>query len=382
MADRAIIVSENKLGNLRKQLQERGKRIVFTCGAYDLIHSGQTHFLAEARTWGDVLVVGISDDESRRALRGVGHPLIDEEGRAETLSALRPVDFVVPVNERELFFALSALQPDVFYTIGEDWNCGIRSKDEQKLIKDFGGNVVKAERLEPFISSSDIVEKIAQSTIRRNLKSFFGSDSFGQNGESPPYLELGRQYPRDLLSYAYLGEFVRWEELPSLRKKLKSRGKTISFVSGSYDLVHVGHVRFIEKAKSWGDLLVVGIPSDQAIRKLKGASRPVVGESSRAELLRFFRAVDYITIFPQTTVEKTLELLKPDIFQTVEEGWNNGYKNSREYKTVTAYGGEVKLVSRQAPYVSSHALINRAAGLRIKEIFKQCLDATKINNDR
>ncbi len=381
MVDRAEIITTKELRGWGERLHNRDKRIVFTCGAYDLIHSGQTHFLAEARTWGDVLVVGVSDDDSRRKLRGVGHPLIDEDGRAETLSALRPVDVVVPVNERDLSSVINTLRPDVFYTIKEDWKCGVREKGEQQLIREYGGKVVQADRFDPFVSSSDIVEKIARNTIRQNLERFFGPESFGENGESAPYLELGEQTPRDLLSYAYLGKVVDYDYLSQLGDELRSQGKKISFVSGSYDLVHVGHVRFIEKAKEWGDVLVVGIPSDGAIRKLKGPSRPVVGEVSRAELLRFFRAVDYVTIFSHPTVKSVLEILKPDVFQTVEEGWNDGYKESSEYKTVVGYGGEVKLVSRQAPFVSSHALINRAAGLRIKKIFEKCLKAAKPQND-
>ena len=376
LEDRARIVGEGELQSLGKAFRKEGKRVVFTSGAYDLIHSGQAHFLAEARTWGDILIVGISSDISRRKLRGIGHPLVGERERAETLSFLRSVSGVTIVNEQNLISTLSSLQPDVFFTIKDDWKAGIRSKEEKMTVENYGGKVVKAERLEPFISSSEVVEKLARSSIKRRLKHFFGEELGFVNNETAPYIDLGRQTPRDLLSYAYLGEVVPWKSLADLRERLRGTSKRVVFVSGSYDLVHIGHARFIEKARSWGDVLVVGIPSDKVIRKLKGLGRPVVSETSRAELLRFFRAVDYVTILPQPTVVKALKLLKPDIFQTVVEKWNKNYEKSPEYEIVRSYGGEVKLVGRQAPSVSSHVLINRAAGLRVREIFKKCLEAS------
>ncbi len=374
------VVPEEKLADLGKFLRKKGKRIVFTTGAYDLIHSGHAHFLAEARTWGDALVVGVSGNSLRRKRRGSVHPLVDQEQRAETLSCLRPVDYVTVVENPEMEKVLADLQPNVFYTIKEDWRNGVRSKKELTAVEEGGGQVIRADRLEPFVSSSEIVERLAHSIIKKELKSFFGDDLLGfSNNHHPPYIDLGEQAPRNLLGFAYLASVISWQSLESLREGLKEQGKSIAFVSGSYDLVHVGHTRFIEKAASWADTLVVGIPSDEVIQRMKGPSRPVVGELSRAELLRFFRPVDYVTIFPQKTVAEVLKLLRPDIFQTVDEAWNNGYKESKEYKIIKKYGGEVKLVGRQAPFVSSHVLIEQAAGAMVREIFKKCLAAKQVS---
>ncbi len=374
MVERAKIVSENELRKLRARLEEQGKRVVFTCGAYDLIHSGHAHFLAEARTWGDVLVVGVSGNKLRRERHGPVHPLLDEKERAETLSYLRPVDYVTIINDSNTSSLLSTLQPHVFYTIKEDWKEGVRLREEAQTVKSYGGKVIEADRLEPFVSSSKVVERLAHSIIKRELENFFGDDLLGfSDNHEPPYIDLGKQTPRNLLGYAYLASVLSWQSLEELRTKLREQGKTLAFVSGSYDLVHVGHTRFIEKAAGWADVLVVGIPSDSAIQELKGPSRPVVGELSRAELLRFFRPVDYVTVFPHDTVADVLELLRPDVFQTVNESWNEGYKESKEYKIVKKYDGDVKLVERQAPFVSSHILIEQAAGAMVREIFKKCL---------
>ncbi|MFW6110006.1 MAG: adenylyltransferase/cytidyltransferase family protein [Patescibacteria group bacterium] len=377
----APVLKLEDVKNMVQSLRGKGSRIVFTVGAYDLIHSGQSHFLAEARTWGDCLVVGVASDASRRQLRGPGHPLVSEQDRAETLSYFRPVDAVTVVDERDLLDVLSFLQPTVFYTIEDDWKKNVRSSEEEELVSSYGGNVVKADRIEPFISSSEIVEKLARFTLSKHLNSFFGKEVLNIGREEPPFVDLGDQKPRDILSYAYLGEVVTWENLDKLRKKLRKENKSISFVSGSYDLVHVGHVRFIEKASEWGDVLVVGIPSDKQIKELKGPRRPIVSQRSRAELLRFFQPVDYVTVLPDSMV-KALDLLHPDVFQTVDEAWNSGFKESPECATVCEYGGEIKLVERQAPFVSSQRMIEKAAGLRVRKMFSACLEAVGQNEQR
>ena len=154
-----ILPPEN-ISELGAKLRSQGKRVVFTTGAYDLIHSGHAHFLAEARTWGDALVVGVSGNSRRREKRGPVHPLVDQAQRMETLSYLRPVDYVTVVD-RAVEDVLVDLQPDVFYTIKEDWKNNVRSKKESDIVEKSGGKVIKADRLEPFVSSSGVVERLS-----------------------------------------------------------------------------------------------------------------------------------------------------------------------------------------------------------------------------
>src|SRR3989344_2487540 len=123
-----------------------------------------------------------------------------------------------------------------------------------------------------------------------------------------------------------------------------------------------------------GDVLVVAIPSDKSLRQLKGVGRPVISEKSRAYILGHLDPVDYVVVFDDTTVYSALETIKPDIFFTVDESWNKGYKQSKEYKLVKSYGGEVALTERQAPYLSASMLIDRLAQKKVKEIFKECMD--------
>ncbi len=101
------------------------------------------------------------------------------------------------------------------------------------------------------------------------------------------------------------------EQLKKIIERLKKSGKKIVFANGCFDLIHVGHIRFLKSAKKKGDILVVGINSDSSTRKLKGKGRPIINEKQRAEILASFEFVDYVTIFNEITVEKTLKILKP-----------------------------------------------------------------------
>jgi rfaE bifunctional protein nucleotidyltransferase chain/domain len=99
--------------------------------------------------------------------------------------------------------------------------------------------------------------------------------------------------------------------LAKIISALKKKGKTVSFANGCFDIMHVGHVRFLEAAKSKADVLVLGLNSDLSVRKLKGKGRPLVNQEERAEILSAFSCVDYIVIFNELTVDKTLEALRP-----------------------------------------------------------------------
>ena len=101
------------------------------------------------------------------------------------------------------------------------------------------------------------------------------------------------------------------KRLAAVIKRLKNKGKKVIFANGCFDIVHVGHVRFLRGARAKGDVLVVGLNSDKSVRKIKGKGRPLVSEKKRAELMAAFEFVDYITIFGEADVKKTLEVLRP-----------------------------------------------------------------------
>lgn len=166
-------------------------------------------------------------------------------------------------------------------------------------------------------------------------------------------------------------------DLLDLHEKLKEKGKRIVFTAGSWDLLHVGQCRYMSEAKNEGDILVVGVSSNNAIKKVKGPNKPILDERIRAEMLTYLKPVDFVTILPEPSCAPTLGLLKPDVFITVKEDWTEEYKQSKEYKIVSKYGGVVKVVDRQSTSLSTTAIVQRAIGGQLGDIFKDFMALRK-----
>lgn len=166
-------------------------------------------------------------------------------------------------------------------------------------------------------------------------------------------------------------------DLIDLHDALKGKNKKIVFTAGSWDLVHVGQCRYLERAKAEGDILVVGVISNNAIRRVKGPNKPILDEKIRAEILSFIRPVDFMTIIPEPSCQPSLGLLKPDVYITVKEDWTGNYKQSKEYKTVTKYGGIVKVLDRQSTAISTTTILQRAIGGQLSDVFKPFMDLRK-----
>lgn len=121
----------------------------------------------------------------------------------------------------------------------------------------------------------------------------------------------------------------------------RAAGRTVAFANGGFDLLHVGHVRYLEAAKQEADVLVVAVNSDTSVRAAKGEGRPVLPESARAELVAALRCVDYVTVFSDATVDRLLTLLKPDVHC---KGTDYTPDTVPERDTVRAYGGRIAIV--------------------------------------
>jgi rfaE bifunctional protein nucleotidyltransferase chain/domain len=96
-------------------------------------------------------------------------------------------------------------------------------------------------------------------------------------------------------------------------RSLQARGKRIVFTNGCFDILHFGHVSYLQEARNKGEILVVGINSDRSVKRLKGAGRPVVSETQRASIVAALAAVDYVVIFSEDTPERLIQELKPDV---------------------------------------------------------------------
>lgn len=109
-----------------------------------------------------------------------------------------------------------------------------------------------------------------------------------------------------------MGEVLNREELKETINKLRVEGKRIVFTNGCFDIIHIGHVRYLNEAKRLGDILIVGINSDASVRRLK-KGRPIIKEEQRAEVVSNLRMVDYVTIFDEDTPYELIRCLMPDI---------------------------------------------------------------------
>src|SRR5712664_609381 len=103
------------------------------------------------------------------------------------------------------------------------------------------------------------------------------------------------------------------DQLLGVRQSLRADGKTLVFTNGVFDLLHVGHVRYLAKARELGDVLLVAINSDRTVRELKGEGRPITNEGERAEILAAIRQVDYVTIFDDISPRALITQLLPDV---------------------------------------------------------------------
>ncbi len=127
-------------------------------------------------------------------------------------------------------------------------------------------------------------------------------------------------------------------------------GQRIVLANGCFDIMHVGHVRYLEAARQLGDLLVVGINSDEQVRRLKGTNRPLVPERERAEIIAAVRAVDLVTVFPEPTVEALLLAIRPDVHA---KGTDYTEETVPERDVVRSYGGRVCVVGDPKDHSSS-----------------------------
>jgi glycerol-3-phosphate cytidylyltransferase len=129
----------------------------------------------------------------------------------------------------------------------------------------------------------------------------------------------------------------------------------IVLTNGCFDMIHLGHVKILEMARSLGDILIIGLNSDSSVRRLKGHGHPIMFEMDRAEIISALRYVDYVTIFSETTAENLIRNIKPNVYV---KGGDYGKSSCKEMALVKEYGGEV-IVLPYIPGKSSTLLINK-----------------------
>jgi rfaE bifunctional protein nucleotidyltransferase chain/domain len=141
--------------------------------------------------------------------------------------------------------------------------------------------------------------------------------------------------------------------LAQRNRELASRGQRLVFTNGCFDLLHVGHVRYLTQARALGDALAIGLNSDDSIRRLKSAGRPVTPESERAEILAALDCVNYVSIFDEDTARDIISDVRPAIYCKGGD-WSSDPASDRfpsEAQLVLSYGGQLRILS----FVEGHS---------------------------
>ncbi len=143
------------------------------------------------------------------------------------------------------------------------------------------------------------------------------------------------------------------QEIQELTVQYQKQGKIVVFANGCFDLLHAGHTRYVQSARSLGDVLVLGLNGDESVRALKGKGRPVMNEQERVEMVVALECLDYVVVFNDLTVDHILRVLKPDVHA---KGTDYTEGTVPEKATVLSYGGKVAIVGGPKDYSTSDYL--------------------------
>ncbi len=150
-------------------------------------------------------------------------------------------------------------------------------------------------------------------------------------------------------------KIIRLEELPQRAKELRAKGKKLVATNGCFDLLHLGHVRYLQAARALGDALVVGVNGDESVRELKGPGRPLNGEHARAEVLAALECVDLVTIFPEERATHFIQLAAPDVYAKGGD-YTPATLNAEERAVLEKIGAKIQIIPFEEGYSTSRLL--------------------------
>lgn len=150
-------------------------------------------------------------------------------------------------------------------------------------------------------------------------------------------------------------KIVPLNELAKRVKELRAGGKKVVATNGCFDLLHLGHIRYLKAARALGDILLVGLNGDQSVRELKGSSRPINNEKDRAEVIAALESVDLVSIFPELRATRFIELAMPDVY--VKGGdYNSETLNAEEKAALQKIGTQIDIIPFEKGYSTSGLL--------------------------
>jgi len=280
-----------------------------------LLHSGHIKSLQEARSHGDVLIVGLNSNASVKAYKSKFRPIIDQEQRAVMLAALECVDYIEIFEEADCRNFLANVKPNI-HVKSKSGYTGI----DEKPVVDNGGKIVLVDDF-PGLSTTNILNKIIEV----------------HNKEE----NLVHQ------------KIVKKEDLPKLISKLRAENKIIVTTNGAFDILHIGHIESLMQAKKHGDVLIVGLNSDASIKSYKAPERPINLEENRAAMLAALAFVDYVTMFEEDDPRELLKVIKPNVHVKSKAGYKGLEKD-----VVEGNGGKIVLLE-DLPGKSTSVMIDK-----------------------
>lgn len=159
--------------------------------------------------------------------------------------------------------------------------------------------------------------------------------------------------------HRWSGQVLNQDEAAVWAAQVRAAGRTVVFTNGCFDLLHRGHVDYLQRARDLGDALLVGLNGDSSVRQLKGPGRPILPEADRAVVLAALRAVDAVVIFQQPTAEALVAAIQPAVY--VKGGdWGAGQRTPPEAAVVLSYGGRVQFI----PYLPGRSTSEIVAQIR------------------
>ncbi|MSO46133.1 MAG: D-glycero-beta-D-manno-heptose 1-phosphate adenylyltransferase [Acidobacteria bacterium] len=159
-----------------------------------------------------------------------------------------------------------------------------------------------------------------------------------------------------------MGVVLTESELVDVVERDRKAGRSTAFANGCFDLLHVGHVRYLTAAAAEADRLIVAVNDDQSVAGLKGPGRPILAAGDRAELVAALRVVDYVVLFPDRTVERLLRLLRPDVHC---KGTDYTIDSVPERAVVAEYGGRTAIVGDPKDHATRDLLARIADGTAV-----------------
>ena len=172
----------------------------------------------------------------------------------------------------------------------------------------------------------------------------------------------GLFYSRVFFKLGKKGKLKSLSELSVLAELFRRKGQTVVLANGCFDLLHLGHLRYLEASRRLGDVLIVAVNNNASSRHIKGSGRPLMDEKERAALISGFACVDYVTLFREATVEKIIRAIKPDIHT---KGTDYTVKTVPEGKIIREFGGRVAIVGGRKSR-STTGLLQRIKKIRQK----------------